>query len=755
MFMKMPQTRPLPVRRFLAVNTSRMTVNKVRREKRDGRDFLVAPFISLRPQTLAGSKGGLYYPESEIAANPGIWNGVPLTLSHPTDPLTNTPESARQPHVAERFQLGTVYNDRLMSDGSRGGEAWFDVQQTATKAPSLYGKLMRAARGQRQAPLELSTGLYTDNIPAYGHDSKGKPYHAIATNYKPDHLAVLENQTGACSVEDGCSINLNSLTRNCKPGGKCCGKCRKAKVANYNPDQPRDHGKWSAGSSENAMAASKAAFASDTRSAHNTAAQAHRAAARTAKADYDRTGNPAARAAMEQHNQHAILHQQMAMTATRNAASFSGPNTTPAAISGAEGPMATAPHVKPQKGVTDNDGECDCDPDDYDCLDDCLDLNGQAGTIGNPTTADAEVENDGADSGNMVMTPAGAVPTPDGGTGMAGSPLHIGPTPTANDYESKFWRMRQRVLANARTNYKEVRPMSLEQKLINNMLSRPVGDVLAEPGLYSDHAEAIANGASHTGYHSTDPQTGTYAAFGPHAATLGKTPAHVTRAALNKAAHVAQVLAKAGYAPNEVLFNVTSQFEKVDRPLSEDGSPLPFGLSTDPTIYHDQRWDEQARDGTDMDLAGRRDVGDGKITPGPTQRQVSRDDGMVKGFGYGGSPRVDRRKQGSDVSDDQLSSGVLDAGEWDADEVRGPRGTRVVQAYLKDATDDQLAALGVRRTGTGAWPDQTLSDDQAGSRPAARTLPRPRVDADADESGDTLNNSLMLEPAGYVGTLGR
>lgn len=187
-------------RRILQVN---VRLGSVRRERYQGEDYLVAPFISLGPRVLNGSKGALYYPREEIEANPGVWNNIPLTLGHPTDPITNYPVSARDPEVLNRVQLGHVFKDRI-DNGWRKGEAWFNIKRTQQLAPEVYASL------NSNTPIELSTGLYTDNEESMGMTDNGQPYDYIARNYKPDHLAVLPNQKGACSIADGCGIMLNS-----------------------------------------------------------------------------------------------------------------------------------------------------------------------------------------------------------------------------------------------------------------------------------------------------------------------------------------------------------------------------------------------------------------------------------------------------------------------------------------------------------------------------------------------------------------
>jgi len=179
---------------------------KVRRETLDEREYLVAPLSMIVPGVLNGSKGPLYYPLDEISRNADAWNAIPIVLNHPTDDNGN-PCSARSPKVLEKFGMGHVFNvevnDRLVAEG------WFDIKRTKRISPSTYNKLLK---GEVE---ELSTGLFTDNIPVKNRDEaffNGKSYTHIARNYRPDHLAILPNTRGACSVNDGCGVNVNEAS---------------------------------------------------------------------------------------------------------------------------------------------------------------------------------------------------------------------------------------------------------------------------------------------------------------------------------------------------------------------------------------------------------------------------------------------------------------------------------------------------------------------------------------------------------------
>ena len=185
----------------------RLTTNRIRRERLHGREFIVATGTILREGVLNGSKGRLYYPADEIAADVQAWNGFPIVVYHPTKNYDGqaVPVSARDPEVADVSEIGRVYRARMVGTNRLRAELWFDSDLMKSRFSSLY------ARIQSGNPIELSTGLFTQDDPApRGSSFGGRPYDFIARNYRPDHLAILPDQRGACSVDDGCGVNVNA-----------------------------------------------------------------------------------------------------------------------------------------------------------------------------------------------------------------------------------------------------------------------------------------------------------------------------------------------------------------------------------------------------------------------------------------------------------------------------------------------------------------------------------------------------------------
>jgi hypothetical protein len=179
---------------------------KARRTTFNGRDYLVAPMTLIVPGVVPGSEGPLLYPLEELGRNYLAWNYMPIVVNHPLRAGRHV--SAREPSILEESGVGFVFNtslnDRLRAEG------WFDVERTRQVDVRVLDRL------ERGEPLELSTGLYVDTEAApqgavWNTPGGPRPYRAVARNYRPDHLAVLPDQRGACAVDDGCGVLVNQL----------------------------------------------------------------------------------------------------------------------------------------------------------------------------------------------------------------------------------------------------------------------------------------------------------------------------------------------------------------------------------------------------------------------------------------------------------------------------------------------------------------------------------------------------------------
>lgn len=183
---------------------------KLRRETLNDKEYLVAPVRMVVQGVLKGSQGALYYPAEEISANPTDWNGMPIVApTHPVD-ADGVEVSARSPEILSSHAVGTIFRTvaNVIDDGRTAldAEAWFDEKASNRVDPRILSSI-KAGK-----PVELSTGLFTENHEPLENEEavfNGVPYDFIARNYKPDHLAILPDEVGACSLKDGCGVLVN------------------------------------------------------------------------------------------------------------------------------------------------------------------------------------------------------------------------------------------------------------------------------------------------------------------------------------------------------------------------------------------------------------------------------------------------------------------------------------------------------------------------------------------------------------------
>jgi len=188
------------------MNLQNITVNfssAVRHDTMEGRDYLVAPMVMLTEGVHKGSNGWLYYPKDELSKTPESWNHKPVVVYHPT--MNGMGVSACDPDIITSRKVGVIMNTRYDKEtGKLRAEAWLEKDRIEMVDKRISKSL------ENNDLMELSTGLFTDNESVDG-EFNGKQYDTIARNYRPDHLALLPDKKGACSIEDGAGLlQLNS-----------------------------------------------------------------------------------------------------------------------------------------------------------------------------------------------------------------------------------------------------------------------------------------------------------------------------------------------------------------------------------------------------------------------------------------------------------------------------------------------------------------------------------------------------------------
>jgi len=192
---------------YMDKTLQRLTFNfkpVVRIDQMEGQEYLVAPMVMLTEGVHIGSSGPLYYPAEELADVPYIWNHKPIVVYHPEKGGVGI--SACNPDILTNRKIGLIMNTRY-EDGKLKAEAWLNRERMAQVDERVLESI------ENNEMLELSTGLYTDYDKEAG-EWNGEEYKAIARNFRPDHLAILPDLKGACSIEDGAGfLRLNQDPR--------------------------------------------------------------------------------------------------------------------------------------------------------------------------------------------------------------------------------------------------------------------------------------------------------------------------------------------------------------------------------------------------------------------------------------------------------------------------------------------------------------------------------------------------------------
>ena len=150
------------------------------------------------------------YPAAELATGaPGL-NGKPAPAGHPKNSAGKFISAANGEALATAWIGAYCTNAR-----HEGGRTLVDIvvngdmAQATPKGKELVERLDSAIAGTNADAIHVSTGLNLVEVVANG-ESRGKKYTSIATNLQYDHLAILLDQPGAGTPEQGVGMFLNS-----------------------------------------------------------------------------------------------------------------------------------------------------------------------------------------------------------------------------------------------------------------------------------------------------------------------------------------------------------------------------------------------------------------------------------------------------------------------------------------------------------------------------------------------------------------
>jgi hypothetical protein len=172
----------------------------------DGVNYLIAPVVMMVEGVHRGSHGPLFHPATELSKSASFWEGIPVVINHPQDETGNYISA----NSVQEKVVGYVCEPKMEGKKLKA-KIRVNVDKTSVHSPTTIAAL------KANKVLEVSIGVFTDEVKEEG-EWNGETYTARATNHKPDHLAILPTDQGACSVTDGCGIRVNKLQTNNKEG---------------------------------------------------------------------------------------------------------------------------------------------------------------------------------------------------------------------------------------------------------------------------------------------------------------------------------------------------------------------------------------------------------------------------------------------------------------------------------------------------------------------------------------------------------
>ena len=188
----------------LLVNISTLVANsEIRTEVVEGVEFTVLPSKTLPPNIVMN---GILYDEMDVEANIGTLDGSPVTMSHPV--INGRFADAYEPISQAKFGLGGAFNKVR---GKAGDGSWIVEKYIPTE------QLQNTERGKKLAeaiknktPIHTSTGVYLTKVDEIGVNAMGQEYTARAKIDKFNHDAILLNEVGAATPEQGVGLFVNA-----------------------------------------------------------------------------------------------------------------------------------------------------------------------------------------------------------------------------------------------------------------------------------------------------------------------------------------------------------------------------------------------------------------------------------------------------------------------------------------------------------------------------------------------------------------
>lgn len=188
----------------LLVNISTLVANsEIRTEVVEGIEFTVLPSKTLPPNIVMNE---ILYDADDVEATINTLDGSPVTISHPV--IAGKFADAYLPLAQAKFGILGAHNKvrGKAADGSWLIDKYIPTEQLASSANGK--KLAEAIKSKK--PIHTSTGVYLTKEPEIGVNAMGQEYTSRAKIDRFNHDAILLNEVGAATPEQGVGIFVNA-----------------------------------------------------------------------------------------------------------------------------------------------------------------------------------------------------------------------------------------------------------------------------------------------------------------------------------------------------------------------------------------------------------------------------------------------------------------------------------------------------------------------------------------------------------------
>ena len=169
----------------------------IRREKRNGRDVVIVPSATLPDDVVMND---ILYPAAEIAKSFASLERTPAPLGHPS--VNGKFLSARDPEGLNQGWIG-AWNENVRQEK---GRVLLDKVIDVERANQSEGGKRVLDAIEKGEPVHTSTGLLAMLDAANGE----VPYKFTARDIEFDHDAILLDEAGAATPEQGVGMMVNS-----------------------------------------------------------------------------------------------------------------------------------------------------------------------------------------------------------------------------------------------------------------------------------------------------------------------------------------------------------------------------------------------------------------------------------------------------------------------------------------------------------------------------------------------------------------